>query len=68
MLLRPCASNFCSVYVIPVDDVAHQKLKPYSMTRHPLQGSCTAIHGFHIATTKFERRYQCQAAPIYAHN
>ena len=50
MSLRLCASNFCSVYVIPLDDVDHEKPSPYSMTRHPLQGSCTATHGFHIAT------------------
>ena len=34
------------------DDVDHKKPSPYSMTRHPLQGSCTATHGFHIATAQ----------------
>ncbi len=52
MPLQLCASDFRSIYVIPLDDVDHKKPSPYSMTRHPLQGSCTATLGIHIATAQ----------------
>ena len=52
MSFQICVSAFCPVSAIPADDVDHKKPSPYSMTRHPLQGSCTATHGIHIATAK----------------